>query len=154
MSKFFAFLARAAASQLQHGHDLQIMFGVGGEGDLSERELPHLPGWRRSAPVRVGNGAWNQRQLDVYGELLDAAAQLPEVLDDLDSDTRRFLAGVADAAAAGWSETDQDIWEVRGEPQHFLYSKLMCWIRHAQGGKRRRSTSNRAGRPPGRVETA
>jgi GH15 family glucan-1,4-alpha-glucosidase len=127
-SKFFAFLARAAASQLQRGHDLQIMFGVGGERDLSERELAHLPGWRRSAPVRVGNGAWNQRQLDVYGELLDAAACLPELLEELDGDTRRFLAGVADAAAARWRETDQGIWEVRGEPQHFLYSKLMCWV--------------------------
>ena len=127
-SKFFAFLAAAAASQLQRGDDLQVMFGVGGERDLTERELPHLPGWRCSAPVRVGNGAWNQRQLDVYGELLDAAARLPELLDDLDSDTRRFLADAADAAAARWQETDQGIWEVRGDPQHFLYSKLMCWV--------------------------
>ncbi|MDP9431373.1 MAG: glycoside hydrolase family 15 protein [Actinomycetota bacterium] len=127
-SKFFAFLAAAAASQLQRGDDLQIMFGVGGERDLSERELPHLPGWRCSAPVRVGNGAWNQRQLDVYGELLDAAARLLELLGDLDSDTRRILVDAADAAAARWRETDQGIWEVRGDPQHFLYSKLMCWV--------------------------
>ena len=68
--KFFAFLADAAASQLQDAEDLQIMFGVGGERDLSERELPQLAGWRGSRPVRVGNGAWLQRQLDVYGELL------------------------------------------------------------------------------------
>ena len=127
-SKFFAFLAHAAASQLPRGDDLQIMFGVGGERDLSERELAHLPGWRGSAPVRVGNGAWNQRQLDVYGELLDAAARLPDVLAELDDDTRRFLADVADAAAARWSDTDQGIWEVRGDPQHFLHSKLMCWV--------------------------
>ncbi len=127
-SKFFAFLAQAAASQLQRGDDLQIMFGVGGERDLTERELPHLPGWRGSAPVRVGNGAWNQRQLDVYGELLDAAARLPELQGELDSDTRRFLADAADAAAARWRDTDQGIWEVRGDPQHFLYSKLMCWV--------------------------
>ena len=66
-NKFFAFLALAAASQLR-GLDLQIMFGIGGERDLSERELPHLAGWRDSRPVRVGNGAWTQRQLDVYGE--------------------------------------------------------------------------------------
>ena len=65
-------LADAAASQLQRGADLQIMFGIGGERDLSERELPHLAGWRDSHPVRVGNGAWTQRQLDVYGELLGA----------------------------------------------------------------------------------
>jgi GH15 family glucan-1,4-alpha-glucosidase len=73
-NKFFAFLAGAAASQLQRGTDLQIMFGIGGEHDLTERELPHLAGWRGSRPVRVGNGAWNQRQLDVYGELLGAAS--------------------------------------------------------------------------------
>ncbi|HSZ49693.1 MAG TPA: trehalase-like domain-containing protein, partial [Streptosporangiaceae bacterium] len=67
-NKFFAFLANAAGSGLPHDGDLQIMFGIGGERDLSERELPHLMGWRGSRPVRVGNGAWLQRQLDVYGE--------------------------------------------------------------------------------------
>jgi hypothetical protein len=61
------------AAWLRRGLDLQIMFGIGGEHDLSERELPHLAGWRDSRPVRVGNGAWNQRQLDVYGELLGVA---------------------------------------------------------------------------------
>ena len=75
-SKFFAFLADAAASRLQRGADLQIIFGIGGERDLTERELPHLAGWRGSRPVRVGNGAWLQRQLDVYGELLVASARV------------------------------------------------------------------------------
>lgn len=127
-SKFFSWMATAAASQISHGEDLQIMFGIGGEHDLSERTLDHLPGWRGSTPVRVGNGAWRQSQLDVYGELLDAAARLPEALADLDADTRRFLADAADAAAARWQDTDQGIWEIRGEPQHYLYSKLMCWV--------------------------
>ena len=68
---FFVFLADAAAPMPQRGADLQIMFGIGGERDLTERELPHLAGWRGSRPVRVGNGAWTQRQLDVYGELLE-----------------------------------------------------------------------------------
>jgi GH15 family glucan-1,4-alpha-glucosidase len=125
--KFFQFLATAVASQ-PPGGDLQIMYGVGGEHDLSERELAHLPGWRSSSPVRVGNGAWRQRQLDVYGELLDAAATLPGYLAALDPDTRRFLADAADAAASRWQNTDQGIWEVRGEPRHFLHSKLMCWV--------------------------
>src|SRR5260370_41505793 len=68
--RFFGWMAGAVAAQLQEGADLQIMFGVGGEHDLSERTLDHLTGWRGSRPVRVGNGAWNQRQLDIYGELL------------------------------------------------------------------------------------
>jgi alpha,alpha-trehalase len=126
--KFFGFLADAAASQLQRGEDLQIMFGIGGERDLSERELPHLAGWRDSQPVRVGNGAWTQRQLDVYGELLGAAQRLVEQLGELDPVTRRFLAAAADTAASRWKEKDQGIWEVRGEPRDFLYSKLMCWV--------------------------
>jgi GH15 family glucan-1,4-alpha-glucosidase len=104
------------------------MFGIGGERDLSERELPHLAGWRDSRPVRIGNGAWSQRQLDVYGELLAAADRLKDQLKDLPDYTRRFLTEVAEAAAARWEEEDQGIWEVRGPPRHFLYSKLMCWV--------------------------
>ena len=126
--KFFQFLATAAAGRLSHGDELQIMYGIGGERDLSERELAHLPGWRGSTPVRVGNGAWDQRQLDVYGELLDAAATLPEYLDELDPGTRQFLADAADAAASRWQSKDQGIWEVRGAPRHYLHSKLMCWV--------------------------
>ncbi|HEV8648682.1 MAG TPA: glycoside hydrolase family 15 protein, partial [Actinomycetes bacterium] len=125
-NKFFGFLADAAASQLQRGVDLQIMYGIGGERDLTERELPHLRGWRASRPVRVGNGAWDQRQLDVYGELLGAAQRLVEQLGGLDPVTRRFLT--ADTAAVRWTEKDQGIWEIRGEPRDFLYSKLMCWV--------------------------
>jgi GH15 family glucan-1,4-alpha-glucosidase len=124
-NKFFAFLADAAASQPRRVMDLQIMFGIGGERDLSERELPHLAGWRGSRPVRVGNGAWRQRQLDVYGELLGAAQRLVDQLGELDPVTRRFLTA---AAASRWREKDQGIWEIRGEPRDFLYSKLMCWV--------------------------
>ena len=127
-NKFFAFLADAAASQLQLGADLQIMFGVGGERDLTERVLPQLAGWRGSRPVRVGNGAWLQRQLDVYGELLGAAQRLVDQLGELDPVTQRFLAAAADTAASRWPEKDQGIWEIRGEPRDFLYSKLMCWV--------------------------
>ena len=127
-NKFFRFLADAAASQLRRGMDLQIMFGVGGERDLTERELPHLSGWRASRPVRVGNGAWRQRQLDVYGELLGAAHRLIERLGELDPVTRQFLTAAADTAASRWREKDQGIWEIRGEQRDFLYSKLMCWV--------------------------
>jgi alpha,alpha-trehalase len=127
-NKFFTFLADAGCSQMPGGRGLQIMFGVGGERDLSERELPHLAGWRNSRPVRVGNGAWTQRQLDVYGELLFAAQRLVDQLGELDPVTRQFLAAAADTAARHWREKDQGIWEIRGEPRDFLYSKLMCWV--------------------------
>ena len=107
---------------------LQIMFAVTGERDLTERELGHLDGWCDSRPVRVGNGAWDQRQLDVYGEVLAAVDRLRGVLGPLSPAERRFLTAAADAAAAHWGETDQGIWEIRGEPRHFLHSKLLCWV--------------------------
>jgi GH15 family glucan-1,4-alpha-glucosidase len=146
-NEFFDYVTTSAAGSLDRGGDLQIMFGIGGERDLTERELPHLEGWRRSAPVRVGNGAWNQRQLDVYGELLSAVYRLSDhVFDntsrvgpaaspgkwgappDLAPVTRRFFVQLAETAARRWQEKDQGLWEVRGEPRDFLYSKLMCWV--------------------------
>lgn len=129
--QFFDYLAVSSAGQLHAGEPLQTMFGVGGEHDLSERELGHLGGWRGSRPVRVGNGAWNQQQIDVYGELLGAAHRLIDQLDPSYRGAaigREFLIGCADAAARCWREPDSGIWEVRGAPQHFLYSKLMCWV--------------------------
>ncbi|MFJ5724576.1 glycoside hydrolase family 15 protein [Streptomyces sp. NPDC093149] len=126
--KFFDFLARAAATQLHRGVDLQIMYGIGGERDLSERVLPHLAGWRNSTPVRTGNDAWHQRQLDVYGELLDAAHQTLPPGGSLDPPTRAFLLQAAETAASRWTEPDHGIWERRGPHRHFLHSKLMCWV--------------------------
>ncbi len=125
---FFDWMTFSIAGDIRSGRDLQTMFGVGGEHDLTERELPHLPGWRDSRPVRVGNGAWVQRQLDVYGELLSAAVRLSEQVGDLDGPARQLLVDVADAAAARWRQPDQGIWEMRAAPRHFLHSKLMCWV--------------------------
>jgi alpha,alpha-trehalase len=121
-------MTTAAAANVGPGDPLQIMFGVGGEHDLTERTLPHLTGWRNSRPVRVGNGAWNQQQIDVYGELLGAAHRLTDQISEMDDDMRAFLVALADAAAERWREKDQGIWEVRGEPRHFVYSKVMCWV--------------------------
>ena len=88
---FFAFMTTAAASAVGPGRSLQIMFGIGGEHDLTERELPHLEGWCDSRPVRVGNGAWDQAQIDVYGEILGAAHRLAEQLGAMDEQTKAFL---------------------------------------------------------------
>jgi alpha,alpha-trehalase len=126
--KFFNFLAEAALTQVRKGADLQIMFGIRGEHDLTERTLPQMRGWRNSNPVRIGNGAWNQRQLDVYGELMGAVFVLRQHLNSLDEVTREFLVSIVNASASRWRQKDQGIWEIRGEPQHFLYSKLMCWV--------------------------
>jgi GH15 family glucan-1,4-alpha-glucosidase len=126
--RFFGWMAGAVAAQLHERADLQIMFGVGGEHDLSERTLEHLSGWRGSRPVRVGNGAWNQRQLDVYGELLSAVRRLADQVGRFHPTARRFIIAAADTAAARWQEKDQGIWEIRGAPRDFLYSKLMCWV--------------------------
>jgi GH15 family glucan-1,4-alpha-glucosidase len=127
-AKFFSYLSTASATSLLRGADLQIMFGVSGEHDLTERELAHLAGWRGSAPVRVGNGAWTQRQIDVYGELLAAVYRLREQIGDFEPVTRDFLIAVADTAVRRWTDKDQGIWEIRGPEQDFLYSKVMCWV--------------------------
>jgi GH15 family glucan-1,4-alpha-glucosidase len=105
--RFFSFLSRAAGTQLDRGLDLQIMYGVGGERDLSEQELPRLSGWRGCGPVRVSNQAWGQRQLDVYGAVLDAAYTLRAQLSDLAAGTRMFLVAAVEAAATRWREDDQ-----------------------------------------------
>ena len=129
--QFFDYLAASSAGQVRSGRDLQIMFGIGGEHDLTERELGHLSGWRDSRPVRVGNGAWKQHQIDVYGELLGSAYRLVEQLNPDHPGAgpwREFLIACADTAGRRWREADQGIWEMRGEARHFLYSKLMCWV--------------------------
>ena len=103
------------------------MYGVGGEHDLSERELSHLRGWRDSKPVRVGNGAWDQVQLDVYGELLQVLYLYRERLGELHPEIQHFVSKLADAAASRWHEKDSGMWEMRGDPRHHLSSKVLCW---------------------------
>jgi GH15 family glucan-1,4-alpha-glucosidase len=123
--EFVSFMTSAAGGTA--GYSLQIMYGIGGEHDLSERELPHLRGWEDASPVRVGNGAWGQTQLDVYGELLSAIHRYRDRLGELHPEIQRFVADLADTSARRWRETDKGIWEMRGEPQHHLSSKVMCW---------------------------
>jgi GH15 family glucan-1,4-alpha-glucosidase len=125
--EFVSFMTSSAGGGAGDENSLQIMYGIGGEHDLTERELPHLRGWRDSSPVRVGNGAWGQTQLDVYGELLDALHLYHEQLGTLHPEIQRFVADLADTAARRWEETDAGMWEMRGEPRHHVSSKVLCW---------------------------
>lgn len=124
-ARYFSWMA--AAVGLQRDAPIQIMFGVEGERDLSERRLDHLAGYGASQPVRVGNEAWRQRQLDVMGEVLEAAYVMRGRLD-LDAPTAAFLCHLADRAASDWGETDAGIWEGREGERHYTSSKLMCWV--------------------------
>jgi GH15 family glucan-1,4-alpha-glucosidase len=126
-SEFFEFFATATAGSLASGQGLQIMYGIRGERFIPEHELEAMAGHRDSRPVRVGNGAWDQTQLDVYGELLGAAYIVSQLGIDIDPDYAAFLADVADRAVKRWRDEDEGIWEVRGGAGHFLYSKLMNW---------------------------
>jgi GH15 family glucan-1,4-alpha-glucosidase len=108
---------------------LQIMYGIGGEAELPEYRLDHLSGYRGSAPVRVGNGAAGQRQLDVYGELADAIwLQRLGSGRPLGRHRTALLAELAERACDEWRLPDEGIWEIRGEARHFTYSKVMCWV--------------------------
>jgi len=125
---FVSFMTSSAGGRVRGDMPLQIMYGIGGEHDLTERELSHLRGWRDSRPVRIGNGAWTQEQLDVYGELLNALYLYREQLGDLHMEIQSFVADLADAAARRWRERDAGMWEMRGEPRHHLSSKVLCWV--------------------------
>ncbi|HCU25627.1 MAG TPA: glycoside hydrolase family 15 protein, partial [Deltaproteobacteria bacterium] len=108
--------------------ELQIMYDVYGETRLHERELPHLAGFAGSRPVRIGNGARSQLQMDVYGEVLDAAYEFIRRGGRLDRSTARMLVDLGDTVCRRWREPDEGIWETRGGRRHHTYSKGMCWV--------------------------
>ncbi len=108
--------------------DLQIMYGIGGERELREYELDHLPGYADSRPVRIGNAAYSQRQHDVWGALLDSVYLHSQAVDHLDNRIWPILDRQVSEALKHWREPDAGIWEVRGEPRHFTSSKIMCWV--------------------------
>ena len=125
--RYFEWMTRAAVS-CRHSDHVQIVFGVEGERNLSEHELGHLRGHRGSRPVRIGNAAWSQKQLDVLGEILDSAWLLRDELGSLEPFTAAFLCQLVDRAAEQWPEADASIWEGREGERNYLVSKLMCWV--------------------------
>jgi alpha,alpha-trehalase len=132
--EYFAFVLEAVAGQDDDGWSLQIMYGIGGEKDLTERTLDHLTGYRDSRPVRVGNGAWDQHQNDVWGMLLDAVdTHLRQGASQIVKRVWEGLASFVDDAIKHSGDPDQGIWEIRGDPQHFTASKVLCWVAMDRG---------------------
>ena len=133
--EYFGFIIDAVSGGDRNGpFELQIMYGIGGERELTERTLDHLSGWRGACPVRVGNGAWNQRQHDAWGMILDAVdVQFRRNASQIEMPLWEGLAGFVQAALKHWREPDQGLWEVRGDPKHFTASKVMCWVAASRG---------------------
>ena len=128
---FFSFIADLA----ERDDDLQIMYGIGGERDLTEQILDHLPGYADSRPVRIGNAAYAQRQHDVWGALLDSVYLHSQAADHLDNRIWPILDNQVGEALKHWREPDAGIWEVRGELKHFTSSKIMCWVAVDRGAR-------------------
>jgi alpha,alpha-trehalase len=128
---FFSFIADIAAGDDQ----LQIMYGIGAERELEESELDHLPGYADSRPVRIGNAAYQQKQHDVWGALLDSVYLHSKTVDHLDNRVWPILEKQVGEALKHWREPDAGIWEVRGELRHFTSSKIMCWVAVDRGAR-------------------
>jgi GH15 family glucan-1,4-alpha-glucosidase len=129
-SEAAAFIGWLEARCTEMGPDgsLQLMYGIDGRHDLAEQVLGHLSGYRGSRPVRVGNGACNQLQLDIYGELMDSVYLYNKHGEPISYDLWNHLRRLVDWVCANWQLPDEGIWEVRGGRQHFVYSKVMCWV--------------------------
>ena len=128
---FFYFIADVAGSE----HDLQIMYGIGGERLLEESVLDHLDGYEGAKPVRIGNGAYAHRQHDVWGTILDSFYLHTKSRDGLPDRFWPILCKQVEMAITHWREPDRGIWEVRGEPKHFTSSKVMCWVACDRGAR-------------------
>lgn len=118
----------ARAHEERPDGSIQVMYGINGEHELKEQTLDHLEGYCGSAPVRIGNGAYNQLQLDIYGELMDAVYLSNKYGTPISYDLWKHLRKLLNYVVDNWQKKDEGIWEVRGGRQHFVYSKLMSWV--------------------------
>jgi GH15 family glucan-1,4-alpha-glucosidase len=132
---FFAFIADVSGANDDEPHPLQVMYGVGGERTLVEEELHHLSGYDNSRPVRIGNGAFDQKQHDIWGTMLDSVYVHAKSREQIMETLWPVLKNQVEEAIEHWREPDRGIWEVRGEPQHFTSSKIMCWVALDRGAK-------------------
>src|SRR5438067_5710082 len=128
---FFYFIADVADQK----EDLQVMYGIGGERELDEHILGHLTGYEDARPVRVGNNAYKQEQHDVWGALLDSVYLHTRSRDSIDERVWPILVRQVEEAVKHWRKPDRGIWEVRGEPKHFTFSKMSCWVACDRGAR-------------------
>ncbi|MEO1020139.1 MAG: glycoside hydrolase family 15 protein, partial [Pseudomonadota bacterium] len=133
--RYMRFVARLCDQTGKPDGPLQIMYGIDGRSELTEETLEHLDGYRGSKPVRVGNGAYNQLQLDIYGELMDAAYLYNKYGAPISHGLWLNLRSIVDWVCDNWRRQDEGIWEVRSGRQQFTYSKLMCWVAIDRGLK-------------------
>ncbi len=125
--RFMEWLEARCAEGEEDG-TLKIMYGIDGSHDLEEHTLDHLSGYMNSQPVRIGNGAADQLQLDIYGELMDAVYLSNKYQTPISYDFWSYLRKTINWVCDNWHRADEGIWEVRGGRAHFVYSKLMCWV--------------------------
>jgi GH15 family glucan-1,4-alpha-glucosidase len=127
--------------ELNPDGSLQIMYGIDGRHDLTEESLLNLRGHRGSQPVRIGNGAWNQLQLDIHGELMDSVYLYDKWGEPISHDLWQNLVRLIDWVCKNWQQPEEGIWEVRGGRKEFLYSRLMCWVAIDRGVRLARKRS-------------
>lgn len=138
VERFERFVERSSAGSVD---ELQLLYGVDGRHRTPEIEIPELTGYRGASPVREGNGAQEQLQLDMYGYLLELTWRRVQQGESIEPSYRRFLCELVDVVCARWHEPDHGIWELRGEPAHYVYSKVLCWtaldraVRLAEAGE-------------------
>ncbi|WP_051092631.1 glycoside hydrolase family 15 protein [Jongsikchunia kroppenstedtii] len=132
---FFSFIADVSGVNNGQQHNLQVMYGVGGERTLDEYELEHLSGYDDARPVRIGNGAYDQSQHDIWGTILDSFYLNTKSTEAVSQTLWPVIQKQVEEALKHWREPDRGIWEVRGEPKHFTSSKVMCWVALDRGAK-------------------
>jgi alpha,alpha-trehalase len=132
-----AFMRFVRERAMETDGDLQIMYGIAGEHDLTEHTLDHLSGYEGAKPVRTGNGAYDQKQNDVWGALLDSiyVNRLALKPEEASEELRALVRGLVEDAILAWPHPDQGIWEARGEPKHYVSSKLMIWVAVDRGAR-------------------
>lgn len=126
-SAFMKWIERRCV-ELEEGELLQVMYGIDGRQDLTESTLPHFAGYKDSTPVRIGNGAYDQLQLDIYGALMDSVYLHNKYNEPITYDLWLHLVRLLDWVCENWQRPDNGIWEIRGGKKEFLYSRLMCWV--------------------------